>query len=52
MVCHANLTKLFGLAILKCKVERVKEAFELFTRAKKIFRIIGGDGNRVNLGVA
>lgn len=52
LVCHANLTKLYGLCILKSKQERIKEAFELFRRAKHIFKIISGENSSANLGVA
>jgi len=30
----------------------MKDAFELFRRAKKIFKLIGGEGNKANLGIA
>lgn len=52
LVCHANLTKLYGLCLLKSNKERLKDAFELFGRAKKIFKLIGGENNKANLGVA
>lgn len=52
LICHANLTKLYGLAILISKQDRLKDAFELFRRAKKLFKFIGGDNNKANLGLA
>jgi hypothetical protein len=52
LICHANLTRLYGLSILQSKAERIKDAFELFRRAKKIFKLIGGENNTANMGVA
>ena len=52
LVCHANLTKLYGLCLLKSSKDRIKDAFELFRRAKKLFKLIGGDSKKANLGVA
>lgn len=52
LICHANLTKLYGLCILKSKAEWIKDAFELFRRAKKIFKMVGGENNNSNIGVA
>jgi transcriptional regulator of met regulon len=51
LVCHANLLKLYGIC-LKTNKDRLKDAFELFGRAKKIFRLVGGENNKANLGVA